>query len=182
MVFPTNTKPTYFTNAGGTGDQWMAEAMPTNPNLSSENYPHLDELLQKGIAWWKQGAPAPELVDAVLAQEVEKHRQELIHENSALKAELAALKAQPDGWIAVTERLPKDETPVLILWNGLIRIGERRWEEPTHEDTYERFWYWDDPEDDGQCWENMDVTYWSPLPTPPVREKEGRKGIGGENG
>lgn len=70
-------------------------------------------------------------------------------------------------WVSVNERLPKKETPVLILRNGVIRVGERRWEEPTHEDTYQAFWYWDDPSDDGQPWENHEITHWRPLPALP---------------
>lgn len=51
--------------------------------------------------------------------------------------------------------------------NGVMRIGEIRREYPTHEETYQPFFYWDDPEEDGQCWEVFDITHWMPLPEPP---------------
>ncbi len=54
-------------------------------------------------------------------------------------------------WISTSRQLPLDETPVLIFRNGEFRIGERRWDYPGFEDTYRAFWYWDDPNDDGQA-------------------------------
>ena len=74
----------------------------------------------------------------------------------------------PEGWISVGDRLPEDETPVLIIFNGEIVIGERRWDNPGFEDTYKAFWYWDDPTDDGQDWGRDEVTHWMPLPKPPM--------------
>lgn len=71
-------------------------------------------------------------------------------------------------WISVTVELPKEETPVLVLLNGKPRVGERRWEMPSYEDTFKAYWYWDDPEDDGQCWEVPDITHWMPIPPAPV--------------
>ncbi|HBM3111127.1 TPA: DUF551 domain-containing protein [Klebsiella oxytoca] len=71
-------------------------------------------------------------------------------------------------WIKCSERMPKPETPVLIINNGDIRIGEIRWDHPTHEETYSAFMYWDDPYNDGQPWEVFDITHWMPLPTPPT--------------
>ncbi|QGZ13421.1 hypothetical protein KLPPOU148_044 [Klebsiella phage vB_KpnM_15-38_KLPPOU148] len=70
-------------------------------------------------------------------------------------------------WIKCSERMPEPETPVLIINNGVIRIGEIRWDYPTHEETYQAFKYWDDPYDDGQPWEVFDITHWQPLPEPP---------------
>lgn len=79
------------------------------------------------------------------------------------------------AWISTSRQLPSDETPVLIFRNGEIRVGERRWEYPGFEDTYRAFWYWDDPNDDGQAWEdNNDVTHWMPLPEAPNAELRGR--------
>jgi len=72
--------------------------------------------------------------------------------------------------IDVTEQLPPEETPVLILYKGQWRIGERCWDKPTFEDTYEAYWYWDDPYNDGQDWERHDVTKWQALPPPPKTE------------
>jgi hypothetical protein len=71
-------------------------------------------------------------------------------------------------WISSKERLPDDETPVLILVANNIRIGELRWEIPGYEDNYESYRYWDDPKDAGQFWEGLDVTHWMPLPDPPT--------------
>lgn len=70
-------------------------------------------------------------------------------------------------WIKASDKLPDDETPVLIVVNGAIRIGEIRWETPSFEDTYKAFQYWDDPIDDGQHWEWHDITHWMPLPKLP---------------
>ncbi|WP_261118954.1 DUF551 domain-containing protein [Serratia ficaria] len=71
-------------------------------------------------------------------------------------------------WIKCSERMPEPETPVLIMNNGVIRIGEVRWDSPSHEESYQAFKYWDDPNDDGQPWEVFDITHWMPLPKPPV--------------
>lgn len=60
--------------------------------------------------------------------------------------------------------LPAEYTPVLVLVNDRWRIGERRWEHPGYEDTFKPYWYWDDPDDDGQGWEVSDVTAWTYLP------------------
>lgn len=70
-------------------------------------------------------------------------------------------------WIKCRDRNPQPETPVLIMVNGVMRIGEIRREHPTHEETYQPFFYWDDPVEDGQCWEEFDITHWTPLPEPP---------------
>ncbi len=70
-------------------------------------------------------------------------------------------------WIKCSERMPEDETPVLVMLNGEIRVAEIRWDTPTYEETYQPFRYWDDPYDDGQDWEVFDITHWMPLPAPP---------------
>lgn len=75
----------------------------------------------------------------------------------------------PEGWISCSNRMPEPETPVLILLNGIINIGEIRWDTPTHEETYTAFKYWDSPFIDGQPWEVYDITNWMPLPTPPEK-------------
>lgn len=75
--------------------------------------------------------------------------------------------APPAGWVSVKDRLPEEETPVLILRNKVIFIGKIKWERPTFEDTYEPFRYWDDPNDYGKEWEWDEITHWMPLPSPP---------------
>jgi len=74
-------------------------------------------------------------------------------------------------WIKTSEKLPPDETPVIIMHNGEVRIGELRWEIPTWEDNYEKFRYWDNPHDDGQGCEWNDVTHWMVIPDVPNLEK-----------
>lgn len=64
-------------------------------------------------------------------------------------------------------QLPPDEMPVLAFVRGSWRPAELRWEHPGHEDTYQAFRYWDDPVDDGQCWEWFDVTHWTVMPPDP---------------
>jgi hypothetical protein len=76
--------------------------------------------------------------------------------------------SDPKGWTSTEDRLPPDETPVIILLDGVPAIGELRWEHPGYEDTYQSFRYWDNPHDDGQCWEWHQVTHWMPLPDAPA--------------
>lgn len=71
-------------------------------------------------------------------------------------------------WIKCSEKMPPDETAVLVNLNGELRIGELRWEHPTHEESYQSFRYWDCPYNDGQSWEVFDITHWMPLPSPPA--------------
>ena len=76
-----------------------------------------------------------------------------------------------DKWIPVSERLPREETPVLILHNRKVKIGEIRREIPSWEEGSSGFNYWDSPESDGQAWEWADVTHWMPLPAAPEESK-----------
>lgn len=69
------------------------------------------------------------------------------------------------GWIACEDRLPPDETEVLIMVKGIRRIGALFWDYPGHEDTYQPYKYWDDPDNDGMDWEWDDVTHWQYMPT-----------------
>ncbi|WP_105601353.1 DUF551 domain-containing protein [Cronobacter sakazakii] len=71
-------------------------------------------------------------------------------------------------WIKCSERMPPDETPVLVNFNGEPRIGEIRWDHPTNEESYQSFRYWDCPYNDGQSWEVFDITHWMPLPAMPA--------------
>lgn len=84
----------------------------------------------------------------------------------------ALIAAAPvdDGWVACSDRLPEDGLPVLILFNGEIRVGEIRLEHPSHEETFQPFRYWDCPYNDGQAWEVFDITHWRPLPPPPMKK------------
>lgn len=77
-----------------------------------------------------------------------------------------------NDWRKPDESLPPDETPVLVIHLGEIKIGELRWEYPGHEDTYEAFRYWDAPHDDGQSWEWSDITFWMSLPKLPEASHE----------
>lgn len=67
------------------------------------------------------------------------------------------------GWTRTQDERPPDETEVLILVNGVRRIGAICWETPSYEETFTAFPYWDDPYNDGQDWEWHDVTHWAPL-------------------
>ena len=83
-----------------------------------------------------------------------------------------ALEAQlVSAWSKTIAILPPDETPdetpVLILYNGTVQVGELRWGHPTFEDTFDAYRYWDNPDDDGQEWEWDDITHWMPLPQLP---------------
>ena len=70
-------------------------------------------------------------------------------------------------WINIEDRLPEEYENVLIILSGEIRIGCLMREDPTFEETFQSFIFWDDPNDDGQGWEWYDVTYWMPLPDRP---------------
>ena len=70
-------------------------------------------------------------------------------------------------WISTKEKMPPIETPVLIVLNGELRIGERRWDNPTWEENYTAYLYWDNPHDDGQDWNPDDVTHWMLMPDYP---------------
>lgn len=73
----------------------------------------------------------------------------------------ASILPPPGGaWITCADRLPPDETPVPIMLDGELRLGELRWDHPGWEDTYQSYRYWDDPHDDGQDWQMHDVTHW----------------------
>lgn len=71
------------------------------------------------------------------------------------------------AWIDCEVQMPPDETNVLAIVNGEVRIAALFWETPGWEETYEAFLYWDDPYDDGQSWDHHNVTHWMPLPEAP---------------
>jgi hypothetical protein len=68
------------------------------------------------------------------------------------------------GWISVHERMPAEETPVLILLNDEIRIGELLFDDAAGP----AYLFWDDPHNDGCAWDRNDVTHWMPLPVAPA--------------
>ncbi len=70
-------------------------------------------------------------------------------------------------WIPTAQRMPEIDTPVLAIVNGNARIAITHMEYPTFEDTYQAFAYWDDPYNDGQCWEFDEVSHWTTLPEIP---------------
>jgi hypothetical protein len=69
------------------------------------------------------------------------------------------------AWVHQTnDNLPPEETPVLTNYQG-GRILERRWEIPGYYDSYQSYWYWDDPLNDGQEIAREDVKEWMYIPT-----------------
>ena len=77
-------------------------------------------------------------------------------------------------WIKVTDKIPEPETPVLACVHGLDFpiILEMRWEicNPMIEGYFNDFLYWDDPNNDGQDFEDR-VFVWQPLPEMPSAEQ-----------
>ena len=76
-------------------------------------------------------------------------------------------------WVAVAERLPEAETPVLILRNGNAETGGLYWEYPGFEEDFQAYQYWDRPTDIGMGWEWDEVTHWMPLPAAPATMEGG---------
>lgn len=69
------------------------------------------------------------------------------------------------SWVRGTnEALPPEETPVLTNYQG-VRVLERRWDKPSYYDSYEAYWYWDDPKNDGQEIAREEVNEWMYIPT-----------------
>lgn len=69
-------------------------------------------------------------------------------------------------WISVEDRLPEDNTDVLVYRGSLISvytyIGHNEWEDD--------YGYWSRTDDEN-------ITHWMPLPQPPVKEKNQMKEI-----
>jgi hypothetical protein len=134
-------------------------------------------------------AQPPEAGDWYRAEDIDSLVQELDvllngEEGAARQAGLCDIVAQVQKqgittqppaaaqWIKPEEQLPTDETPVLALFqDGRRRVAELRWEHPGHEEAFKAFRYWDDPDDDGQCWEWHDIVGWRPLPDAPALTK-----------
>lgn len=70
-------------------------------------------------------------------------------------------------WISCEDRMPAAEHEVLAIVNGKVRIAALFWEHPSYEDTFQSFLYWDDPDNDGQCWEHHHVSHWMEMPEVP---------------
>lgn len=76
-------------------------------------------------------------------------------------------------WHQNDKTLPEVETPVLVRFtDGAVRIGALFWDHPGFEDTYRSYLYWDDPYNDGQCWEWHDIVEWCEIPTNSDVEKQ----------
>jgi Protein of unknown function (DUF551). len=70
------------------------------------------------------------------------------------------------GWLSVEDDLPEPEVEVWAVVRGVRRLAIRLWDNPTHEETYQPYCYWDCPIDDGQDWQHDDVTHWMPTVWP----------------
>ena len=76
-----------------------------------------------------------------------------------------------NGWVKVEDRMPEAETPVLAVVHGIDHpiVLELRWDRcnPMLESFYKDFTYWDDPNNDGQDFEDR-IVAWQQLPEMPV--------------
>lgn len=76
------------------------------------------------------------------------------------------------GWRCALSDPPPPDTLVIACVNGIngLIILERRWEccNPFEESYFADFLYWDDPNNDGQDYQDM-VVAWHELPEPPIR-------------
>lgn len=86
---------------------------------------------------------------------------------------VANYSAKPNGWIPVTERLPKEYETVLVATDGSVSAGEIRF--PDDEDGLIEPWWmvFKDIRDasPSSSWAGLvslnDVSHWMPLPAPP---------------
>lgn len=74
------------------------------------------------------------------------------------------------GWTKVADKLPPEETPVLLLVSGTVYEGSLEWERPGFEDSFAAFQYFVDTNNDFD-WEWWDVTHWMVLPELPSEEE-----------
>lgn len=70
------------------------------------------------------------------------------------------------GWKHVADELPPENTPLLLFVKGTMYTGYMAWEEPSYEDTWKAYRYFNDT-DENSDWEWHDVTHWMPLPAMP---------------
>lgn len=61
--------------------------------------------------------------------------------------------------------LPEVGIPVMLVYKGEPHIGVLLKEEPSYEDTFGSYLYWDSYYNDGQDWEWYDVTKWAYIPS-----------------
>jgi hypothetical protein len=149
---------------------WMAAAMQERLSTRSSIAPsEANEIIEWCIRilakHYRESRFDPEESRLVLSKAVGELRRALkMQDQEAPRSATAAME-----WISVEDRMPPDETPVLIVRMGEVRIGELRWERPTFEETFKAFRYWDDPLNDGQTWDSPgEITHWMPLPINPV--------------
>lgn len=143
--------------------------MPTLPPNSDERDAALRELTA-ALSVTAAGQPLDISIGAAatfIVSQVEAVGDPALFAYAARTLRRVADILQPQ-WIATADRMPPDETPVLIVLKGKVRIGELRWDHPGHEDSYTSYRYWDDPNDDGQEWEFADITHWAPMLPPPA--------------
>ena len=83
-----------------------------------------------------------------------------------------------NGWIPVTERLPKEYETVLVATDGAVSAGEIRF--PFESEGPEEPWWmvFKDRRDTSPSWAGLvslnDVTHWMPLPARPRRASSHR--------
>jgi hypothetical protein len=84
----------------------------------------------------------------------------LNRENTSLREQL---RVAQERWISVNERLPQLTEPVFVL----LRLSDEHKNVPAvaqlHHDRWITTWR-----------ENVEVTHWMPLPTPPAESTEGK--------
>lgn len=64
-------------------------------------------------------------------------------------------------WHDASHELPPEGALVLIEFtNGRLRLASIFEDVPSWEDTYQAYFYFDDPEDEGQDWQMDDIARW----------------------
>ena len=121
----------------------------------------------------------------ILDPEHREHYDDLEEVNEACRMGMDALKQMQ--WISVTEQLPKELTPVNIVWfnrnpmpyyevirnkpfvaTGLYFKGRWYWYSAVCEDYLREYGDWEPDRVDAE----IEITHWMPLPEPPKEETE----------